>query len=79
MVNKPWSRIKNELKMNLKNLTDNFDLLFEKDNENRLTEAKAEIFYQLLGGLRGVSQATISYAGNTENLNWKQWREEVFQ
>jgi len=87
-IHKEWSinpgveltdELKNELKMNLKNLTDKFDLLFEKDNENSLTEAKAEIFYQLLGGLRGVSQATISYAGNTENLNWKQWREEVFQ
>ena len=72
-------RLKNELIMKLKNITDNFDKLFEKDYENLLTETNGEIFYRLLGGLRGVTQATISYAGTTGNLNWEQWREEVFQ
>lgn len=72
-------RLKNELIMKLKNITDNFDKLFEKDYENLLTETNGEIFYRLLGGLRGVTQATISYAGITGILNWEKWREEVFQ
>ncbi len=71
--------LKNELIIKLKSITDEFDKLFETDSENLLTETNGENFYRLLGGLRGVTQATISYAGTTGVLNWEQWREEVFQ
>ena len=70
---------KNELTIKLKYITDGFDKLFEKDSKNLPTGANGENFYQLLGGLRGVTQATVSYARTTGNLNWEQWREEVFQ
>ena len=71
--------LKNDLLMKLKYITDKFDKLLGKGNEDMLTEEKAESFYRLLGGLRGVTQATISYATTTGTLNWEQWREEVFQ
>jgi hypothetical protein len=32
----------------------------------------------LLGGLRGVSEASVAYAGIAGKIDWLQWREEKF-
>lgn len=84
-IHKEWSikpdveltdRLKNELRIKVKYITDK---LIEKDDDSLLSETNAESFYRILGGVRGVTHATISYAGTTGTLSWEKWREEVFQ
>ena len=53
--------------------------MIEKYDDSLLSETNAESFYRILGGVRGVTHATISYAGTTGTLSWEKWREEVFQ
>ena len=43
-----------------------------------VSEAEAEQFLLLLGGLRGVSEAVVVYAGAARDIDWAQWREERF-
>jgi uncharacterized membrane protein YccC len=38
----------------------------------------AESFFRLLGGVRGVSEATVAYAGVAGTIDLAHWREEVF-
>lgn len=40
--------------------------------------ADGEGFYRLLGGLQGVSEASVAYAGVAGEIDWEQWREERF-
>ena len=37
-----------------------------------------ESYYQLLDGLRGVSEACLGYAGEAGEIDWVAWREEKF-
>ena len=48
-------------------------------NEKTINEEEALQFYHLLGGYRGVTEATLSFINVADKLNWKQWREERFQ
>jgi len=43
-----------------------------------LSEAEAEQFLRALGGLKGVSEASVAYAGAARDVDWAQWREERF-
>ncbi len=36
------------------------------------------LFYRLLGGYRGVSDAALAYARAAGAIDWKQWQEEKF-
>ena len=36
-------------------------------------------FYYLLGGYRGITEATLSFVKMADGLNWKQWKGEKFQ
>lgn len=37
-----------------------------------------EIYFRLLGGLRGLSEASVAYAGVAGGIDWDQWCEERF-
>jgi hypothetical protein len=43
-----------------------------------LSGRDAENFFRLLGGIRGVSEAAVAYAGVAGTIDWAHWREEVF-
>lgn len=38
----------------------------------------SELYYRLLGGLRGLSEASKSYGQVANEINWTHWREERF-
>ncbi len=48
-------------------------------NEGKINEAEGIRFYHLLGGYRGVTEATLRFAQVSDQLDWKQWKEERFQ
>jgi len=52
---------------------------FVTDNEDKMNEEEGIQFYYLLGGYRGVTEATLSYVSVADQLDWKQWKEERFQ
>jgi uncharacterized membrane protein YccC len=43
-----------------------------------LDDREGEGLYRLLGSFRGVSTATVAYAGIAATLDWDEWQEEVF-
>jgi hypothetical protein len=61
------------------------DILEEKlkaivaKNDGKIDEEEGVRFYQLLGGYRGVTEATLRFAEVADQLNWRQWKEERFQ
>lgn len=61
----------NELEEKLKNIVAN--------NEGKVNEEDGILFYQLLGGYRGVTEAALSFAQVADKLDWKEWQEERFQ
>lgn len=48
-------------------------------NEQTINKEEAIQFYYLLGGYRGVTEATLSFIQVADKMNWKQWKEERFQ
>ncbi len=48
-------------------------------NEDKINEEEGIQFYHLLGGYRGVTEATLSFVRIADQLDWKQWKEERFQ
>ena len=48
-------------------------------NEKTTNKDEAIEFYYLLGGYRGITEATLSFAQVADKLNWKQWKGEKFQ
>jgi uncharacterized membrane protein YccC len=45
---------------------------------NEIPEDARENLYRFLGGLRGLSRATLNYAQVRHHVDWDQWREERF-
>jgi len=45
---------------------------------NDIPEDTRENLYRFLGGLRGLSKATLNYARVQHHVDWEQWREERF-
>jgi hypothetical protein len=54
------------------------DSVLEQQDTASLTEADGDRYFRLLGGLRGVSDASVAYAGIAGEIDWLQWREEKF-
>ena len=52
--------------------------VIEAKNKNRINEEEGIQFYHLLGGYRGVTDATLSFVKVADQLDWKQWKEERF-
>ena len=47
--------------------------------EKVLSEEDGVHVYHLLGGYRGVTQATLEFVNIADKLNWNQWKQERFQ
>ena len=54
------------------------DKILEQQDTSSLTGVDGERYFRLLGGLRGVSEASVAYAGIADKIDWLQWREEKF-
>lgn len=69
----------NQLMKKLEIISSKFDI-FIKMNKDELDSDlnDNEGFYRLMGNLRGLTLATISYSGTTKNISWPQWKEEYF-
>ncbi len=82
-----WDNLsKEEIKSNASELVlKRMDELEEKlkdivaKNEDKVNEEESIQFYHLLGGYRGVTEATLSFVKIADKLDWKQWKEERFQ
>ncbi len=48
-------------------------------NEKTISEEEALQFYHLIGGYRGVTEATLYFINVADKLAWKDWQEERFQ
>lgn len=48
-------------------------------NKNKVDEGDGIRFYRLLGGYRGVTEATLSFVNSAEKIDWVQWKEERFE
>jgi hypothetical protein len=59
-------------------LEQRIDAIIAQPDRATLSEEDGENFYRLLGAYRGVSEATVAYAGNAATIDWDNWREEKF-
>jgi len=74
--------IKNNISQLVLNSMDNLEKKLKNivaENEYKIKETEGIQFYHLLGGFRGVTEATLSFAKAAGKLDWKQWKEERFQ
>lgn len=53
--------------------------VIEQKNREKINEAEGIQFYHILGGYRGVTEATLSFVNIADQLDWKHWKEERFQ
>jgi uncharacterized membrane protein YccC len=59
-------------------LEQRIDAIIAQPDRATLSEEDGENFYRLLGAYRGVSEATVAYAGNAATIDWAEWGEEKF-
>ena len=52
--------------------------VLDNSAEGQISAQDGESFYRLLGAYRALSDAIITYAGNTSSIAWSPWREERF-
>jgi len=62
----------------MEHMEQRIEATMDKAAEGQLSEQDAENFYRLLGAYRGVSEATIDYAGTACVIDWGGWREARF-
>jgi len=48
-------------------------------NAGKIDQEEGIRFYKLLGGYRGVTEATLRFAAVADHMDWKEWKEERFQ
>jgi len=46
--------------------------------DSRSLDSDGEAFLRMIGGMKGVMEASVAYAGAAGNIDWAQWREEKF-
>ncbi len=80
-----WSRnpeagfqLSDQLERRLIHLEEQMNEAIEKIDRNKVTQDDGERFYQLMGGLRGLSHASVVYAAAAAAIDWNHWQEEVF-
>ena len=52
--------------------------VLDKSGKGQVSAQDGEYFYRLLGAYRAVSDALVTYAGNTSRVEWAPWREDRF-
>ena len=59
-------------------LEQRIDAVIEQADRDTVNEEDGENFYRLLGAYRGISEATVAYAGIAATIDWAEWGEEKF-
>jgi hypothetical protein len=59
-------------------LEQRIDAITAQPDRATLSAEDGENFYRLLGAYRGVSEATVAYAGIAGTIDWAEWGEEKF-
>ena len=70
--------LRERLKALLARLDQRIGEALEQTNTVVADDRRQQNVYRLLARARGVSEATIAYAGVANTIDWAQWREEVF-
>jgi uncharacterized membrane protein YccC len=70
--------LKDRLEKTLKMLETRIDRVLEQMDTTSANPVSSESYFRLLGSLRGVSEASVAYAGVAVGIDWGQWREEKF-
>jgi uncharacterized membrane protein YccC len=70
--------LKDRLEKTLKALEARIDRVLEQVDTTSANPVGSESYFRLLGSLRGVSEASVAYAGAAAGIDWGQWREEKF-
>ena len=74
----PAVDLEQRLAAELSVLEQRIDATIEQADRDNLSEEDGENFYRLLGAYRGVSEATVAYAGIAGTIDWLDWNEEKF-
>jgi uncharacterized membrane protein YccC len=74
----PAAAIEQRLASGLGSLEQRIDGIIEQTDTDMLSEEDSENFYRLLGAYRGVSEASVAYAGTADVIDWADWHEERF-
>ena len=70
--------LQSQLETALNGLEGRIDSILEQVDESSAIEVDGESFYRLLGGLRGITEASVTFAGVSGGIDWRQWGEEKF-
>jgi len=70
--------LQSQLETALNGLEGRIDSILERVDESSTIEVDGESFYRLLGGLRGITEASVTFAGVSGGIDWRQWGEEKF-
>ena len=70
--------LRERLKALLTRLDKRIGEALEQTNTAAIGDRRQQGFYRLLAGARGLSEATVAYAGVADTIDWAQWHEEVF-
>ena|GEM_PF-1149761 len=74
----PAADLERHLATGLSALETRIEATIEQAGRENLSEEDSESFYRLLGAYRGVSEATVAYAGIAGTIDWLDWNEEKF-
>jgi uncharacterized membrane protein YccC len=74
----PAVDLEQRLAAGLSVLEQRIDTAIEQVDRENLSKEDGENFYRLLGAYRGVSEATVAYAGIAGTIDWVDWNEEKF-
>ncbi len=70
--------VSEETMKRLDKLEDKLDDIVAK-YKDKVNEEEGIQFYHLLGGYRGVTEATMAFVNAADKIDWAQWREERFE
>ncbi|WP_319549195.1 FUSC family protein [Desulfogranum marinum] len=74
----PAETLKNRLHRWQMYLEDKIEKILQEQGVKDMSKEEVANFYRLLGGLRGVTTTTVSYAELATAIDWDHWREERF-
>ena len=74
----PGADVLKRLANRLTRLEASIEAAFAQTGKDQLSAEDGTNLYRLLEGFRGLSEATVSYAGVAGRIDWALWKEEVF-
>jgi hypothetical protein len=70
--------LQHQLDKALNRLEARIDKILQQVDKTGVQEGDGESYYRLLGGLRGITEASVGFAGVSDGIDWCDWREEKF-